>query len=286
MKQGIHPDYQIANVHCSCGNTFQTRSTVSEIRAEHLLELPSVLHGQAEARGHRRPRRAVPAPVREDAGSAAGAPSRRSRRVSAADADRTRPHLYGGQAVIEGVMMRGADHWAVAVRRPAGDIHVESHEIDSVASGTRSWRKPFLRGIIVLGPVARDRHARAAGRGEPVVGGGGAAHVAAGGHLARARDRLVRRDLHRSGRRCCSRGSSDTRRAARRSSTCSRACSASALFVGYLWLIGTDEGHPPGVRVPRRRAQDDRRLRARRPARPRARRSRTPRCTFAAARTS
>ena len=34
MKQGIHPDYQIANVHCSCGNTFQTRSTVSEIRAD------------------------------------------------------------------------------------------------------------------------------------------------------------------------------------------------------------------------------------------------------------
>lgn len=34
MKQGIHPDYQIANVHCSCGNAFQTRSTVSEIRAE------------------------------------------------------------------------------------------------------------------------------------------------------------------------------------------------------------------------------------------------------------
>ena len=34
MRQGIHPDYQIANVHCSCGNTFTTRSTVSEIRAE------------------------------------------------------------------------------------------------------------------------------------------------------------------------------------------------------------------------------------------------------------
>jgi large subunit ribosomal protein L31 len=34
MKQGIHPEYQIATVHCSCGNTFQTRSTVSEIRAE------------------------------------------------------------------------------------------------------------------------------------------------------------------------------------------------------------------------------------------------------------
>jgi uncharacterized protein YqhQ len=30
------------------------------------------------------------------------------------------PHYYGGQAVIEGVMMRGADRWAVAVRRPDG----------------------------------------------------------------------------------------------------------------------------------------------------------------------
>jgi large subunit ribosomal protein L31 len=34
MKQGIHPDYQIATVHCSCGNTFQTRSTRSDLRVE------------------------------------------------------------------------------------------------------------------------------------------------------------------------------------------------------------------------------------------------------------
>ena len=34
MKQGIHPDYQIANVHCSCGNTFQTRSTQAEIHVD------------------------------------------------------------------------------------------------------------------------------------------------------------------------------------------------------------------------------------------------------------
>ena len=60
-------------------------------------------------------------------------------------------HLYGGQAVIEGVMMRGADHWALAVREPTGTIHVESHAIDSVANRHPIWRKPFLRGIIVLG---------------------------------------------------------------------------------------------------------------------------------------
>ena len=34
MKTGIHPDYKIATVHCSCGNTFQTRSTKTDIRTE------------------------------------------------------------------------------------------------------------------------------------------------------------------------------------------------------------------------------------------------------------
>lgn len=34
MKTGIHPDYKMATVHCSCGNTFTTRSTKSELRTE------------------------------------------------------------------------------------------------------------------------------------------------------------------------------------------------------------------------------------------------------------
>ena len=34
MKQGIHPEYVSATVHCSCGNTFQTRSTKPELRVE------------------------------------------------------------------------------------------------------------------------------------------------------------------------------------------------------------------------------------------------------------
>jgi uncharacterized protein YqhQ len=70
----------------------------------------------------------------------------------AGDAPTTKKdHLYGGQAVIEGVMMRGADHWAVAVRRPSGEIHLESHAIDSVVKRIPILGKPFLRGIIVLG---------------------------------------------------------------------------------------------------------------------------------------
>ena len=53
--------------------------------------------------------------------------------------------------MVEGVMMRGAHHWAVAVRKPAGDIYVESHSIDSIARRHPLLAKPFLRGIIVLG---------------------------------------------------------------------------------------------------------------------------------------
>ncbi|HEV8648424.1 MAG TPA: 50S ribosomal protein L31 [Actinomycetes bacterium] len=36
MKQGIHPEYKVTTVHCSCGETFQTRSTstVSDLRVD------------------------------------------------------------------------------------------------------------------------------------------------------------------------------------------------------------------------------------------------------------
>jgi len=60
-------------------------------------------------------------------------------------------HFYGGQAVVEGVMMRGRDVWAIAVRRPDGDVHVESHDIDSVVKRHPWLGKPFIRGVIALG---------------------------------------------------------------------------------------------------------------------------------------
>ena len=34
MKKGIHPEYFIVTVHCACGNSFQTRATVKELRVE------------------------------------------------------------------------------------------------------------------------------------------------------------------------------------------------------------------------------------------------------------
>jgi uncharacterized protein YqhQ len=60
-------------------------------------------------------------------------------------------HFYGGQAVLEGVMMRGRDHWAIAVRKPDQDLHIEGHDIDSIAKRFRIFRWPGLRGVIGLG---------------------------------------------------------------------------------------------------------------------------------------
>ena len=34
MRKDIHPEYHLVTVHCACGNTFQTRSTVKELRVE------------------------------------------------------------------------------------------------------------------------------------------------------------------------------------------------------------------------------------------------------------
>jgi uncharacterized protein YqhQ len=60
-------------------------------------------------------------------------------------------HSYGGQAVMEGVMMRGRQVWALAVRRPDESIHLESHPIRSIAERYRILRKPGFRGVIALG---------------------------------------------------------------------------------------------------------------------------------------
>jgi uncharacterized protein YqhQ len=57
----------------------------------------------------------------------------------------------GGQAVLEGVMMRGPGNWAVAVRTPSGTIAQVSKQIDSAMSHHRVLRLPILRGVMALG---------------------------------------------------------------------------------------------------------------------------------------
>jgi uncharacterized protein YqhQ len=57
----------------------------------------------------------------------------------------------GGQAVLEGVMMRGPGNWAVAVRTPNGKIARVSRQIDSAMARHRILRLPVVRGVMALG---------------------------------------------------------------------------------------------------------------------------------------
>ena len=58
--------------------------------------------------------------------------------------------LYGGQAVIEGVMIRGRRTVALACRRPDGGIYRYRERLRSPLLGSRLARAPFVRGVVVL----------------------------------------------------------------------------------------------------------------------------------------
>ena len=53
----------------------------------------------------------------------------------------------GGQAVLEGVMMKNKEKYAVAVRKPDGEIEVEVETYQGLAHGSRLKELPFIRGI-------------------------------------------------------------------------------------------------------------------------------------------
>lgn len=62
----------------------------------------------------------------------------------------SKPYV-GGQAVIEGVMMRGPEYIATAVRTPSGDITVQKDRVRSVTERYPLLKKPFIRGSVALG---------------------------------------------------------------------------------------------------------------------------------------
>src|SRR5713101_2368939 len=68
------------------------------------------------------------------------------------------PFFYGGQAVIEGVMMRGKRHYAVAVRLPTTnpdtltkEILVNRGELTAPIYVNPIWKLPFVRGLALIG---------------------------------------------------------------------------------------------------------------------------------------
>ena len=70
--------------------------------------------------------------------------------------DGARKTHVGGQALIEGIMMRGKYNWSVAVREPAGEIYVEEHDL---ASGRKKngWLDVYKRQVRRLSATAMAR---------------------------------------------------------------------------------------------------------------------------------
>lgn len=58
--------------------------------------------------------------------------------------------LVGGQAVIEGVMMRVPGSYATAVRDPNGEIHIQKEDFTSITESSSFWSKPIFRGMASL----------------------------------------------------------------------------------------------------------------------------------------
>jgi uncharacterized protein YqhQ len=73
------------------------------------------------------------------------------RRFAALVAGPSEDLRVGGQAVIEGVMMRGRRSWALAVRKPDGSIHTRTEPLTSFLVRHPGWDRLFIRGIFVLG---------------------------------------------------------------------------------------------------------------------------------------
>lgn len=62
----------------------------------------------------------------------------------------TKKLSVGGQAVIEGVMMKGPEKMAVAVRQANGEIAVDVKPVSSIRDRYPFFKKPFLRGVVSL----------------------------------------------------------------------------------------------------------------------------------------
>src|SRR4029078_6803630 len=92
---------------------------------------------------------------------------------------------YGGQALIEGVMMRGRDAVAVALRHPDGRIVYATEQLESGCRGKPAAKWPFVRGLVVLYEtlvmgtkwLVRSAGLQAEDEGVEIGKGGGRLHV-------------------------------------------------------------------------------------------------------------
>ena len=275
MKTGIHPEYVEAHVRCTCGNEFTTRSTQPEIHVEICSNCHPFYTGRQKlvdtgGRVERFKRRAA----KRQSGSRPSRWPRRSRCPTAcpprpptavdvvqSDAPGEKPgQLWaqrdapvGGQAVLEGVMMRGVSTWAVAVRKPLpeqiggrrastprrpprGEIEVKSFPLTSVLKRHRALRLPIIRGVVALG--------------ESLAIGFKALGISANAQLPEEEEEISGGMWvgHRSSSRCCSPSACSSSSPSALTSLIKDQLGSSLLF----WLVEGDPAHGDLPRLPRR----------------------------------
>ncbi len=59
--------------------------------------------------------------------------------------------LVGGQAVLEGVMMRSPHAWGICIRRPDGSLAIHSEPLEKLSEKHKWMGWPFVRGLMTLG---------------------------------------------------------------------------------------------------------------------------------------
>jgi len=59
--------------------------------------------------------------------------------------------LVGGQAVLEGVMMRSPHAWAIACRKPSGEVSTHSEPLERLSEKRKWMAWPVVRGVVTLG---------------------------------------------------------------------------------------------------------------------------------------
>lgn len=64
------------------------------------------------------------------------------------DGGRMKSSNIGGQAVMEGIMMKSGDQYAIAVRKPDKEIEVKVEQYNSLTKNSKLWKLPVLRGVI------------------------------------------------------------------------------------------------------------------------------------------
>ena len=174
----------------------------------------------------------------------------------------------GGQAVLEGVMMRGVSTWAVAVRTPQGEIDVTASPLTSWLKRHRALRLPLVRGVVALAEslkigfsalqISANKQLEGEGEEPEEIGKGawigtmvlalalavGLFFVVPVGLTSLIKDQLDSSIVF----------------------WLVEGIVRTAIFLGYLVVISRLRGPAPGLRVPRRGAQDDRLLRGGRAA--------------------